>query len=234
MTDNKPKEKKEIIEYTGNYGFINNDDKNSIFFSDDEDLGKDELIRYKIINIKIYTKAIKEKNYILGLDYTIRNFFNGKEIVISHKASEQFDDFKELKIKSGEYLKELNIRFSCECTSICQLGFTTSQNNKVLVGEEEGELKEIEMNEGNNVIIGMFGYIGEYITSIGCCYASKNVLTSSILYKFFLLRHLVKKDKNFKKKWDEKYDELPKEFKFIWNTVNLPDNIYRSIINCCI
>ena len=234
MTDNNTKEKQEIIESTGSYGYINNADENSHFFGDDDDLGKDELIRYKIINIKIYTKVIEEKNYIIGLGYIMRNLFNGKEIAISHKASEEFDDFKELKIKSSEYLKELNVRFPNNVPYLSQLGFTTTKNNKILVGEEEGELKEIIMNKGNNVIVGMFGNIGKHLTSIGCWYVSKNAFASSILYKFFLLRHLKNKDKNFKKKWDERYNELPKEFKFIWNTVNLPDNIYSLIMNCCI
>lgn len=234
MTDNNPKEKKEVIEYTGNYGYINNADDKSIFFSDDEDLGKDELIKYKIINIKIYTKVIKEKNYIIGLDYKMRNLFNGKEILIPHKAREEFDDFKELKINSGEYLKELTVRFPNNDPYIHQLGFKTTKNNKILVGEEEGELKEIRMNEGDNVIVGTYGYLGDSLSSIGCWYVTKSAFASSVLYKFFLLRHLVKKDENFKKKWDERYNELPKEYKFIWNTVNLPDQMYSSIIKCCI
>ena len=185
-------------------------------------------------NAITHYKVIEEKNYIIGLGYIMRNLFNGKEIAISHKAPEEFDDFKELKIKSNEYLKELNVRFPNNVPYLSQLGFTTTKNNKILVGEEEGELKEIIMNKGNNVIVGMFGNIGKHLTSIGCWYVSKSAFASSILYKFFLLRHLKNKDKNFKKKWDERYNELPKEFKFIWNTVNLPDNIYSLIMNCCI
>ena len=236
MTEEKKKDVTKIeVKYTCPYGFINAAENNTIKFFDDEDeIGKKELSKCKIKDIKIYTKMIKEKNRIAGIDYTIRSLYTGKDIVVSHKASNEFDDQKHLEMSSGEYLKEIIIRFPNDVECITQLGFITTKNNKIIAGEEEGELKQIEMNEGNNIILGMSGYLDDKLICIGCSYTSKKEFASSILFKFFLLRHLAKQDQEFKKKWDEKYDELSPEFKMIWKTVNLPDNCFNIIVNTCI
>ena len=228
--------KKEIkVEYTGSYGFINAaDQKNVIFFDDEENIGKKELSKSKIIDIKIYTKIIEGKNCITGLEYTIRSLYSGKDVVVTHKVSNEFDDYKHLELISGEYLKEIIIRFPNNAEYITQLGFITNKNNRIIAGEEDGEIKRIDMNEGKNIILGMSGYVGDKLNCIGCSYTSKKEFASSILFKFFFLRHLVKKDEKKKKKWDEKYNELAPEFKMIWRTVNLPDNCFNIIINTCL
>ena len=228
--------KKEIkVEYTGSYGFINAaDQKNVIFFDDEENIGKKELSKSKIKDIKIYTKIIDKKNCITGLEYTIRSLYSGKDVVVTHKVSNEFDDYKHLELISGEYLKEIIIRFPNNAEYITQLGFITNKNNRIIAGEEDGEIKRIDMNEGKNIILGMSGYVGDKLNCIGCSYTSKKEFASSVLFKFFFLRHLVKKDEEFKKKWDEKYNELTPEFKMIWRTVNLPDNCFNIIINTCL
>ena len=233
MTEENKKEIK--VEYTGSYGFINAaDQKNVIFFDDEENIGKKELSKSKIIDIKIYTKIIEGKNCITGLEYTIRSLYSGKDVVVTHKVSNEFDDYKHLELISGEYLKEIIIRFPNNAEYITQLGFITNKNNRIIAGEEDGEIKRIDMNEGKNIILGMSGYVGDKLNCIGCSYTSKKEFASSILFKFFFLRHLVKKDEEFKKKWDEKYNELAPEFKMIWRTVNLPDNCFNIIINTCL
>ena len=233
MTEENKKEIK--VEYTGSYGFINAaDQKNVIFFDDEENIGKKELSKSKIIDIKIYTKIIDKKNCITGLEYTIRSLYSGKDVVVTHKVSNEFDDYKHLELISGEYLKEIIIRFPNNAEYITQLGFITNKNNRIIAGEEDGEIKRIDMNEGKNIILGMSGYVGDKLNCIGCSYTSKKEFASSILFKFFFLRHLVKKDEEFKKKWDEKYNELAPEFKMIWRTVNLPDNCFNIIINTCL
>ena len=209
MTEEKKKDVTKIeVKYTCPYGFINAAENNTIKFFDDEDeIGKKELSKCKIKDIKIYTKMIKEKNRITGIDYTIRSLYTGKDIVVSHKASNEFDDQKHLEMSSGEYLKEIIIRFPNDVECITQLGFITTKNNKIIAGEEEGELKQIEMNEGNNIILGMSGYLDDKLICIGCSYTSKKEFASSILFKFFLLRHLAKQDQEFKKKNLNNIDE---------------------------
>ena len=67
--------KKEIkVEYTGSYGFINAaDQKNVIFFDDEENIGKKELSRSKIIDIKIYTKIILQIKIFLDFKQSWKN-----------------------------------------------------------------------------------------------------------------------------------------------------------------
>ena len=228
--------KKEIIESTGCFGYINAKNYSIIFHDDQESITEEELLKNKIVNIKIFSKIIGGKHIIIGLEYKMVSLFNGKEIVITHKKSENFDELAELKINSGEYLNGLIVRFPNNAEQITQLGFTTNKNKKIIVGEEEGELKPMSMNEGKNVIIGTFGYINENsnLSCIGCHYVSYEIFKGSILFRFFMLRHLCKKNEEFKKKIDEKYDELPLDFKYIWKFVNMPDSIFASIIGQCL
>ena len=225
-------EQKEIIESTHILGYINHNDKGITYFDDDNE--ENSLIKNKIINIIIYTKIIDEKKEIIGLQYKVRNLYNGKDKIISHKCSEEFDDKQELEIKSNEYLKELILRFPIDGKNITQLGFLTSKNNKILVGEDNGELKIINMNKRNNIILGFYGYLKQNLNSFGCYYVAYDKYAASVLFKFFLLRYLVKKKDSFKKEYDEKYEQLPLEYKYIWRTINLPDNIYSFIIRFCL
>ena len=233
MENKEEKKEKEIIQYTGCFGYIDQNGKNNKYFDDEVDLKKEEFLKHKIINLKIYTKIIDKKNRIIGLDYKLRSLFNGQEKIISHKSSEQYEAFSELKINSNEYLNRLIVRFHNEEEFISQLGFSTNKDNKILVGEEEGELKIINMNKDKNVILGTYGNTDTCLTSIGCIYSDYKNYVNSILFRFFMLRHFAKNEE-FKKKWDEKYEELPPEFKFLWKTVNLPENIYGEIIKSCL
>jgi hypothetical protein len=234
------KNKQPKIEYSRPYGCINAaDEKNSKFFDDEEEIGKKELLKYKIINLKIYTKVINEHNRIIGIEYTLRNLFNGKDIVMSRKVSNEFDDHITLDIRNSEYLNEILVRFPNDIQFITQLSFITNKHNNITAGEEEGELRTINLEsenlESENIIIlGMYGYVSDNLTCIGCIYTAFTSFTSSILFRFFMLRHFAKKDEEFKKKWDEKYNELTPEYKMLWRTVNLPDNCFYKIVRACL
>ena len=125
--------------------------------------------------------------------------------------------------------------------------YSTAKGEKVTIkksyetpdwNKKNNKRKEVQINmikhARKNIILGMSGYVGDKLNCIGCSYTSKKEFASFILFKFFFLRHLVKKDEEFKKKWDEKYNELAPEFKMIWRTVNLPDNCFNIIINTCL
>ena len=222
------------IECTGPYGLINHSDKSSHLFNDEDEI--DNLLKYKITRIKIFTKNMDGKILILGIEYALRNLYNGKEIVKTRKGSEEFDDFQELKINSGEYLKELIVRFPDNVQYLTQLGFVTNKKNKIVVGNDDsGKLRICEMNSGKNVILGMFGYTCTSVLScIGCDYTSSQNFASSILFKFFCLRHIIRNNPKFKKNWDKNYEKLPLEYKYIWKVVNLPDNVYSIIMGSCL
>ena len=117
-----------------------------------------------------------------------------------------------------------------------KISLLTEIKNKIVVGNDDsGKLRIIEMNSGKNVILGMFGYTCTSVLScIGCDYTSSQNFASSILFKFFCLRHIIKNNPKFKKNWDKNYEKLPLEYKYIWKVVNLPDNVYSIIMGSCL
>ena len=90
------------------------------------------------------------------------------------------------------------------------------------------------MNYKNNIILEIHGFIGTNLYSIGCIYSSTEIFIKNLLFRFFMLRHLVKSNKKFREKWNDNYNNLTTDFKFIWRAVNMPDNIFSRIINNCL
>ena len=85
---------KDKINYSYNYGMIST---NNTFFGEKEI--NSDLLNCKIINIKIYSVIENEKTVISGLEYTLRNLYNGKSFVKIYKTSRDLKDMKELNIK---------------------------------------------------------------------------------------------------------------------------------------
>ena len=220
---------KDKINYSYNYGMIST---NNTFFGEKEI--NIDLLNCKIINIKIYSGIENKRTIISGLEYTLRNLYNGKSFVKIYKTSRDLKDMKELNINNEEYLNRFYVRFSNTKEYITQLGFYTNKNNGILVGEEEGEVKTVIMNYKNNIILEIHGFIGTNLYSIGCIYSSTEIFIKNLLFRFFMLRHLVKSNKKFWEKWNDNYNNLTTDFKFIWRAVNMPDNIFSRIINNCL
>ena len=231
MSEEEEHEDNEIIKYTGNYGGINQESKH---WDDLEDMGEEELLKNKIVKVKIYTGKYQGKNVIMGVAFTFKNYFSGEiKPCNEHKGSEQFEDVKEMDIKGDEYLVDFNIRFTNEAEYISQVGFTTSKGNKLLVGTEEGEDKTIESNGGDNIIIGTFGCTEKKLDAMGVLYINKKGFLKKRCFALFMLNHLAKTDEDFKKESEKNYDKLGEEFKYIWKTANLPDAAFSQVIKYC-
>lgn len=228
MSEKSKKLKKELIKYSPIYGLI---DINSKFWDDYEYMGE-ELLKYKIVKIKVYTGTYSEKQVILGFSCVFRNLINGEEIdELEHKGKEQYIDVKEFEIKNREYLTAFHIRYPNSTDYITEIGFETSNNRKFFVGTEEGENKIIEINGGNNVIIGTYGRIKRKLDAMGILTINKFELFKVRYFAYFILRYIIKKYNNFKNQWEEKYNELPYEYKYLWKAVNLPDAAFSQIIS---
>ena len=232
MCEESKEQEKELIHYSFLRGTINPEE--SKLWDDYEDFGEEELLKRKIAKIKIYTGTYSNKPTILGFGCEFKNLYTGEnEAERKHKGSEQFLDVKEFEIPYGEYLTDFHIRFPDEGDYLTQLGFETNKKKKFFVGTEDGNDKIIETNGGENIIIGTFGHINKKLDAMGILTITKKDYFKKILFSYFMLRYKIKKDINFKKKWDEKYDELPTEFKYLWKAVNLPDTPFAQIIRYC-
>ena len=210
-----------IIRHSGNYGGITQESK---LWDDLKDYGEKKLLNLKIIKVRIYSGKFNDKDAIFGIGFTYKDLTNGKEIVVDHKGSDDFVDVKEIVIKQDEYLTDFHIRFTDEAEYISQLGYTTNNRNRILIGSEEGEDKYIKSNGGENVIIGTFGSFNKKLDSTGVLFINKKEYFKRLLNGIFILRYLVKKKPEFKEEWDKKQKDLPLDFQFIWRAVNLPED----------
>ena len=225
------KEQNNILQKTTQIGLIISSLYN--FYDDEENINGD-IINCKIISIKIYTGKKKEKDFIAGLEYTLKNIYTGKTIVMSHKNNKEYEDMKELKIKTGEYLTGLNVYFnSSNDEPISQICFSTNKGNILSSSSEQNQMQNVLKNDKNNIIIGTYGYLGNELGSIGCNYISFKDFIKLHFFKFFILKDKIQKDSKFKKNWDKKYKNLSKEYKYIWKAMNMPDGIYAVIMSFC-
>ena len=245
------------IQYGDLYGLILSNDQ----FFDDKEVFKNEIINYKIINIKIYFNSclesqtpnnlenengeklnlkeheenmeLADEKYIIGLTITYKNIYNGQVKVMEHKCSDKIAGMKELNIKGNENLKAFNINIKDDFYRISQLAFFTNYNNSISVGSKEGEDKIENKNKEDNVIVGCFGHFTNSINALGCIYVNRKIFIEKLVFGFFLLRKIVKGNKKFKEEWDEKYRGLDIDYQYMWKMVNLPDNSFSKIIQFC-
>ena len=223
-----------IIKIGNPYGKIDFSDN---FWNDCDSLNN-EIEKYKIINIKLLfnseyedKKLIEEKD-IIGLIVTYKNIFTGDTEILKHQCSNKISGMKELVIKSDDYLKYFKIGLNKDNNEISQISFITNMKKEISVGiKQENEIID-NLNEGNNILVGFFGYFKEKINSIGGIYVSKITFIKKILFGYFMLRNLLKNEK-FKENWDIKYNKLSIEFQYIWKSVNLPDAIFALVMKYC-
>ena len=218
----------EIIHYSVMFGSIDNESK--IWYVNDEI----ELLKSRIINIKIFSNMYEGKEIINGIEYTFKNLNTGKTQNILHRGSYNFINVKEFRINNNEYLTDFYIRFKNEAEYISQLGFSTNLKRTIIVGNEEGELKIIDSNGGNNIIIGIFGAVNKKLDSLGILYISKKNYVKYYIFPFLFLRYRIKNNEKFIKEWEQRYKELPIEDQYIWKMVNLEDdNLLYLIFKFC-
>ena len=229
--ENLKKENEKIIKWTINHGEITQESK---FWNDFEDIGEEELLKNKIIKVKIFTGKKDGKDVIVGVGFTFKSYSSGEEMPCKeHLGSLQYEDFKELDIKSDEYLTDFRIRVPYDLEYISQIGFKTSKGNELLVGKEDGNELPINSNGGDNIIIGTFGCANKKLDAIGILYVDKKQFLKRKCFALFMLNHLAKTDTDFKKETEEKYAKLEEDYKYLWKTVNLPNAIFSQVVKYC-
>jgi len=220
----------ELVEYEGPFG------KGQEGFWDDYETFSTQLLRYKIIKVKIYfnEKDKDQEYYIVGIGFTYENLFTGEIKEIEHKGTDKISGMKELEIKAGDYLKQFHINFKDDFERISQIGFTTIKNKDIYVGIKDGLDKYVKQNTQDKIYIGSYGYISEHLDGIGCLFVNRADYLKVHLFWFFMMRKLINKDEGFRKKWEVKYKELDIVYQFIWRAMLLPDAPFAKIIKFCI
>jgi len=220
-----------LIQQSLNYGIVDQDSK---YWDDVEEIGENDILKYKISKIKIFSTKNEEKEIILGVEVTYTNRLTGQtKSFENHIGSEPVFDTKEMNIKSNEYLSDFFIKCDFKNEYITELGYCTTKKNKILIGNEEGKEQKIETNGGEFIIVGIFGCYNKKLDGIGFYYIKQKDYFNKIYQSYFILRYLTKKDDKFKKEWEKKFQKLPIQYQYIWRTVNLSDIVFSGIIKYC-
>ena len=227
----------DFIQYGNIYGRIS---INSTLFDDSKELGgtEDLLIQHLIRKIKIYTKNVKEQQFISGLQLTYQNIKTKeiKELPIRYKSEKnnKNEEIEIFELKPGEYLNNFYVRFSLDNKYIYQLGFETNKKRKLLKGTEYGEEKNIRTNGGKNIIIGTYGYYSEFLDSLGLFYVDLEKYLKRYYIGYFELKLKLKKDEKFKANIKKSITDYSEKDKCLFKTSLLPDAVFNEIMKFCI
>ena len=214
--------------YGVKYGWIYQETKS---FDDMQNIFKDKYLQQKIIKLKIWSGKKDGSDVIYGIQAFYKNINTGKLTITDEYKGDGFQTVEEFNIKSNEYLNKFYVRFDTEL--ITRVGFETNKGNKFIVGDGKGEDKYIKFNDGNNIIITIYGCYNKYLEAIGVGYVERNLYLKKMCFGYFELRFKFKKDENFKNEWLKKYDNLNLFEKALLKTCILPDAAFTQIIRFC-
>jgi len=217
----------EGFHYGGKYGWVYQDSKS---FDDMQNIFKEKYLQQKIIKLKIWSGKKDGSDVIYGIQAFYKNINTGKLTITDEYKGDGFQTVEEFNIKSNEYLNKFYVRFDSEITRV---GFETNKGNKFIVGDGKGEDKYIKFNDGNNIIITIYGCYNKYLEAIGVGYVERNWYLKKMCFGYFELRFKFKKDENFKNEWLKKYDNLNLFEKALLKTCILPDAAFTQIIRFC-
>ena len=218
----------EGFHYGGKYGWVYQDSKS---FDDMQNIFKEKYLQQKIIKLKIWSGKKDGSDVIYGIQAFYKNINTGKLTITDEYKGDGFQTVEEFNIKSNEYLNKFYVRFDTEL--ITRVGFETNKGNKFIVGDGKGEDKYIKFNDGNNIIITIYGCYNKYLEAIGVGYVERNWYLKKMCFGYFELRFKFKKDENFKNEWLKKYDNLNLFEKALLKTCILPDAAFTQIIRFC-
>lgn len=213
-----------------NYGIlIGVIDSDSKMFDDNEALGEGQLIKYKIIKIKIYIGYLEGKKVISGIESIFKNLINGEEKNIVKKSELKPEEIKELTIKKNDFLSQIELQFD-ENISIFFLRFITHKNHQISFGEFNEKIPLNHSNKENEIISGIFGSFNKKLDAIGCICIKRKDYFIYFIFGYLALRHKAK-NLEFKNKWDKEFKKLDISYQFIWKVANIPDDCKTAFIS---
>ena len=208
---------------TSNYGLI----KENIIYYDDQRILNEYLLNFKLYRIRCWTIA---NVGISGLEVYYKDRITSKEVkTIDAKRKELCDEEEqELTLDSNEMINEVILWKNDPV-----LGFKVKTNK----GREQkfgicGEGTKIELDElnGNNYICGLFcGYHKkDGVISLGFYYINERNFYLLLYYGIICLRIKLRKEE-FKKKIDEKVNQMSYADKALYKACTLPNNQFHEI-----
>ena len=218
----------EGFNYGGKYGWVNQDTKS---FDDLLDTFKTKYYLNKLVKLKIWSGKKDESIVVYGIQAFYKNINTGKITETKEYRGDGFDKVEEFEIGPDEYLNKFHVRIDTEVT---QVGFETNKGKSIVVGGTKGEDKYVRLNEGNNIIISLYGNYNKYLEAIGVGYVNREWYMKRMCFGYFQLRFKFKKDDNFKKEWMDKINNLDTYQKAMIKSCSLPDSAFTEIIKFCV
>ena len=201
-------------------------------FDDSKDiLGEEENNISKLLNYRIsYISILYNENeqQIVGFQLIYKNLKTNDIIPLKKRLYDYKYAYKDgisFKLKKNEYLTDFYFRK--KDTKITQLGFETNTKRKFIVGNDDGEKKEL-LPTGNklDIILGTF----ESGKKIGIFYFQITDYIKSFYGGHSELKIKLKKDEEFQKKIEEKYESLSEIDKYIYKMALLPKGAFLTIL----
>ena len=228
---------KDIFKATSTLGVVPLNKKK---FNDFQLFKEEKPENVKLIKIKIWwgtpcqneiSLTIKPPT-LLGIQCTYKNIQTEKEITSEPHCGKLLSNdiiVKEINLQGKDYLNKFNIGF--DYSDIYLIGFKTKKGVDMKFGN--GISKKIDVNNGDNLIQGFYGYYNDYgINALGCKYINKKDYILLHLKEFFKLRHLIQVgDKEIMKKIKkDNLNKLKLSSKAFGMLCLLPESLFFHII----
>ena len=220
-------EKVVLIDSTSNFGNIFPDSKSF----DDENFFGENILNFKISQIKIFHGTIDGAELVTGIQIYYRDRIKGTITTTGEFKSEKTGElYEELILEPNENLVDFQIRTGDK--GVNNLEFKTNKGRTIKCGGNGGEQKITEFSNSQEkyIILGIFGGYSNCLNSFGVYFISKKNFIKILYGGLFNLRFILKKKNEVKKQILENKDKLNLEFYTILKVCLLPDSAFCSVM----
>lgn len=220
------------------YGIIKPNSPEKHRFDDTNLIQNNVLFATKLKKIKFYFgNNIKGNKTLLGYEATYINYFTGQKIDKPYEGGEKVTDdiiIKELEMEINDYIKYLEMAFEEFITYFKVISF---KGKEIEFGDKPEKIITILNYDTNNMIQFFWGdYDKEGINAIGFKFIPYKAFIFGAITPILKFRHKLMNDEEFKKKCEDKFEQLKKDdisMAFLYRTCLLPGTSFSSIIKYC-
>ena len=213
------------IDSTPNYGYVYPD---TTYFDDQEFFGE-SIINYKLCKIKFWIFKQDCLETVGGIQMFYKERKTGEVVspgvFKGDKETNQLD--KELVLEPTEYIIDYHVGIG---NQVSWLEFVTSKKRIFRVGGTEGEEKITKLKEKNVIILAGFGGFRDTLHNFGVYFIKKQQYYTVLFSGIFYLRHVLKKDEQFKKNTLDKLSTYDKANQALVKICLLPDISFVAVM----